>query len=107
MVFLSIPAMSATVTIADTGSLTGTITVTSEGDPIVALGLDIDVTGGNVTALSISPATFNIYPDTAQVEVAGDGYAYGEYGANGPIAEQLVAGDKALPSNSFAVSVGM
>ena len=101
------PAMSATVTIADTGSLTGTITVTSEGDPLVGLGLDIDVSGGAVTALSISPATFNIYPDTAQIQVAGDGYAYGEYGDNGPIAEQLAAGDKALPSSSFAVSAGM
>jgi hypothetical protein len=104
---LCAPAMAAvTVVIADNpADDTGTITVSSDAGNIVGLGLDIEVTGGNITDVSIEPSTFEIYPDTAQE--LGESYGYGDYGDNGPIAEQLEAGSKALPASSFAISVGM
>jgi hypothetical protein len=103
---LCAPVMAATVTINDNGDGTGTIVVdaTAEG-LIVGLGLNIDTTGGNITALSIEPATFNIFPDAAHdMELTTQG-SYG-YGDGTPIANQDAVGEAAL-SSSFAVSVGM
>ena len=64
---LCAPIMAATVTINDNGDGTGTIVVDAgAGNAIVGLALNIDVndvtSAGSITALSITPATFNIYP---------------------------------------------
>lgn len=103
---LCVPAMAATVTVNDNGDGTGTIVVDAgEGNAIVGLALNIDTTGGNISALSISPATFNIYPDAAHdmEVVTPDSYSYG---AGSPIANQDAVGEADL-SSSFAVSAGM
>ncbi len=103
---LCVPAMAATVTIADNGDGTVIITVVAEGAVnIVGLALDIDVvSGGNITATTVDTATFNIYMDAAHDEegVGGDGYTYGEGTA---IANQSAVGEVAI-SNNFAVSTG-
>jgi len=103
---MCVPAMAATVSVNDNGDGTGTIVVDAgEGNLIVGLALNVDTTGGNITALSISPATFNIYPDAAHdMEVATpDSYGYGD---GTPIANQDAVGEASL-SSSFAVSAGM
>lgn len=101
---LCVPAMAATVVVADnTSDNTGTITITAASGAIVGLGLDVAVTGGNITEIvSISPATFNIFPDAAQA--IGAGYLYGE---GSPVAVIGSAGVDTLPSASFAISAGM
>ncbi|MDH4203621.1 MAG: hypothetical protein OEV87_12115, partial [Phycisphaerae bacterium] len=105
---LCAPAMAATVTINDNADGTGTIVVDAgAGNSIVGLGLNIDATGGNITALSIDATanpTFNIYPDAAHDrEVATPG-SY-TYGAGTPIADQVAAGEVAV-GNNVAISVG-
>ena len=99
---LCVPAMAATVTVNDDTDGTGSIVVTASSDAIVGLGLDIAVSGANITAISIDPATFEIYPDAAQA--AGAGYTYG---AGSPIALIGSAGVDTLPSASFCISAGM
>ena len=105
---LCTPAMAATVTINDNGDGTGTIVVDAgEPNAIVGLALNINATGGNITAVSIDGTanpTFNIYPDAAHdLEEAEEG-SY-TYGAGTPIADQEAAGEVAV-SNNFAISVG-
>jgi hypothetical protein len=102
---LCAPAMAATITLDDIGSGQATITVATEGGEanIVGLGLDVTVTGGSVTAVSVDTADFNIYPDAAYTQELGDGYTYGE---GTPVAAKLVAGEIALPQSEFALSLG-
>jgi hypothetical protein len=103
---LCAPAMAATtVSVTDNEDGTGVIVITTDAGAIVGLGLDIAVSGAQITAVgTMDPATFNIFPDAAQAEEAGDGYTYGE---GSPVAVIGSAGVGTLPSDSFAISVGM
>lgn len=104
---LCAPAMAATVEVIDDADGTGSIVVTAEGaDPIVGLGLDIVVTGANVTAVTISPATFNIYPDAAYTLETTTPGSY-TYGAGSPVALIAGPGKDDLPLASFCISAGM
>ena len=105
---LCAPAMAATITIEDIGGGQATITVATEGEeaPIVGLGLDVDVTGGEVTAVSVDTANFNIFPDYAYfLETDEDPNGY-EYGEGHPVAAMEEAGKLELPQSSFALSLG-
>ncbi len=95
---LCAPAMAATVGFVDNTDGTGTFTITAT-EYMVGLGLDVDSTA-DVTAVAITPAAFNIYPDAAYSQELGDGYAYGE---GGPACAKLVPGEIALPQTSFAL----
>jgi hypothetical protein len=103
---LCAPAMAATITLADVGGGQATITVATEAGEanIVGLGLDVDVTGGTVTAVSVDTADFNIFPDAAYTQELGAGYAYG---TGTPVADKTAPGEVALPQSSFALSLGM
>ncbi|MHC5164902.1 MAG: hypothetical protein ACYSOI_06085 [Planctomycetota bacterium] len=106
---LCAPAMAATITLEDIGGGQATITVATEGEEanIVGLGLDVVVTGGQVTDVSVDTADFNIFPDYAYCletdEDPNDGYEYGE---GHPVAAMLEAGKLELPQSSFALSLG-
>ncbi|MHC5198586.1 MAG: SIMPL domain-containing protein, partial [Planctomycetota bacterium] len=105
---LCAPAMAATITVEDIGGGQATITVATEGEEanIVGLGLDVVVTGGEVTAVSVDTANFNIFPDYAYfLETDEDPNGY-EYGEGHPVAAMLEAGKLELPQSSFALSLG-
>ncbi|MHC4772624.1 MAG: hypothetical protein ACYS8S_03410, partial [Planctomycetota bacterium] len=105
---LCAPAMAATITLEDIGGGQATITVATEGEEanIVGLGLDVVVTGGEVTAVSVDTANFNIFPDYAYfLETDEDPNGY-EYGEGHPVAAMLEAGKLELPQSSFALSLG-
>jgi hypothetical protein len=100
--------MAATITLEDIGGGQATITVATEGEEanIVGLGLDVVVTGGEVTAVSVDTANFNIFPDYAYfLETDEDPNGY-EYGEGHPVAAMLEAGKLELPQSSFALSLG-
>ncbi|MHC4834781.1 MAG: hypothetical protein ACYTCN_02350, partial [Planctomycetota bacterium] len=105
---LCAPAMAATITLEDIGGGQATITVATEGEEanIVGLGLDVVVTGGEVTVVSVDTANFNIFPDYAyflETDTDPNGYEYGE---GHPVAAMEEAGVLELPQSSFALSLG-
>lgn len=103
---LCAPAMAATISLSDLGGGQAKITVdaTADGVNIVGLGLDVDVTGGSVSAVSVDTANFNIFPDAAYSQELGGDYVYG---TGSPVAAKTVPGQIDLPQSSFALSLGM
>ncbi len=106
---LCVPAMAATVVITDNADGTATVEIdaTADGQNIVGLALEIDVTvGGDITAAALVQASiddgFNIYMDAAYTQEQGGDYVYG---TGTPIADKAVVGEVAI-SNNFAVSAG-
>jgi len=102
---LCAPAMAATITLTNLGGGQAKITVAAEAGEanIVGLGLDVDVTGGSVSAVDIPGLVtqkFNIFPDAGYT--LGAGYTYG---AGSPVAGKTAAGQISLPQSSFALSL--
>ncbi len=78
----------------------------SDDLPIVAMGLDVDVTGDDDIGDLAYGSFFDIFMDQAYDEEAGDGYTYGEDKGNGPVARQDQPGQLALPQTNFCISMG-
>jgi hypothetical protein len=78
---------------------------------MVGISLDIAYTSGtgkviDVDETSITPATFNIFPDAAYTQELGDGYTYGE---GTPVCNVSGPGEIAVPGTqtTFALCMGM
>ena len=105
---LAAPLYAGTITLTATDNEDGTCNIDwSSTGAVVAMGMDIDVTGTPPNDEPISgvavDAWFDIYMDAAYDEEAGDGYRYGE---GTPIADQDAPGQLVLPQSIFCISMG-
>lgn len=100
------PLYAATVsaTFTDNGDGTGTLTLDSNGDPIVAVALTVDADAA-VEAALVDPL-FNIYMDAAYSDETATPGSY-VYGTGTCQAVVDAAGELPGPQTDFAISAGM